>query len=319
MGGGYLLIDQIKQNKRKTVLVVAIFLVLYVIIVGAFGYYLTEDIVSGLVLGLVVGLVYASISVMRAKKRVIKLSKGTEIVEKSQSPQIWNIVEEVSLSSGVAMPKIYIIDSYVPNAFAAGMSQEDAIIGVTQGLIDQLDREEMEGVIAHEFAHIQNNDMVLQTIVVSLVASIAFMSSMRFVRQSSKSDSNNNSGVLLLIAVIIMIVGRLVSHLTQLALSRNREYLADATAVEITRNPDGLIGALQKIEGYTVQLNDERSSYTGDEDSYLLDGRLSSMYILDPGMDTNQLRAISKKEKDSLFSTHPATSNRIQKLQESLS
>lgn len=314
-GGGYLLIEQIEKNKRKTVLVVAIFLVLYVIIVGAFGYYLTEDIVSGLVIGLVVGLVYASISVMRAKKRVIKLSKGTEIVEKSQSPQIWNIVEEVSLSSGIPMPKIYIIDSYVPNAFAAGMKQEDAIIGVTQGLIDRLDREEMEGVIAHEFAHIQNNDMVLQTVVVSLVASIAFMSSMRFVRRSSKSDSNNNSGVLLLIAIIIMIVGRFVSQLAQLALSRNREYLADATAVDITRNPEGLKRALAKINqavDTSTEFEEGALGFAPDGREYTqeLDDRLGTLFFANP------LKAWSSDSKDSVLSTHPNTFNRIAKLDE---
>lgn len=309
-----MLIEQIEKNKRKTVLVVAIFLVLYVIIVGAFGYYLTEDIVSGLFIGLVVGLVYASISVMRAKKRVIKLSKGTEIVEKSQSPQIWNIVEEVSLSSGIPMPKIYIIDSYVPNAFAAGMKQEDAIIGVTQGLIDRLDREEMEGVIAHEFAHIQNNDMVLQTIVVSLVASIAFMSSMRFVRRSNNSDSNNSGGLLML-AVIIMIVGRYVSKLAQLALSRNREYLADATAVDITRNPEGLKRALAKInqavDSYT-EYADGALGFAPDGREYTqeLDDRLGTLFFANP------LKAWSSDSKDSVLSTHPNTYNRIAKLDE---
>ena len=308
-----MLIDQIKQNKRKTVLVVALFLVLYVIIVGAFGYYLTEDIVSGLVIGLVVGVVYASISVMRAKQTVIKISNGREVEQKSDSPQIWNIVEEVSLASGVAMPKIYIIDSYVPNAFAAGMSQEDAIIGVTQGLIDQLNREEMEGVIAHEFAHIQNNDMVLQTIVVSLVASITFMSSMRFVRRSNNSDSNNNSGGLLMIVVIIMIVGRYVSKLAQLALSRNREYLADATAVDITRNPEGLKSALAKIND-SVGKAQEFDSGTlgiapdGREYTQELDERMGTLLFANP------LKMWESGTRDSALSTHPNTYNRIEKL-----
>lgn len=315
MGGGYLLIDQIKKNKRKTVLVVALFLVLYVIIVGAFGYYLTEDIVTGLVIGLVVGLVYASISVMQAKKRVINLSQGREIVKKSQSPQIWNIVEEVSLASGVPMPKIYIIDSYVPNAFAAGMSQEDAIIGVTQGLIDRLDREEMEGVIAHEFAHIQNNDMVLQTIVVSLVASIAFMSSIRINRRSSNKSESDNSGLLLLIAIVIMIVGRLVSNLAQLALSRNREYLADATAVDITRNPEGLKRALAKInqavDTYT-EFGEGALGFAPDGREYTqeLDDRLGTLFFANP------LKTWSSDSKDSILSTHPNTYNRIAKLEE---
>lgn len=270
---------------------------------------------TGLVIGLVVGLVYASISVMQAKKRVINLSNGREIVKKSQSPQIWNIVEEVSLASGVPMPKIYIIDSYVPNAFAAGMSQEDAIIGVTQGLIDRLDREEMEGVIAHEFAHIQNNDMVLQTIVVSLVASIAFISSIRINRRSSNKSKSDNSGLLLLIAIVIMIVGRLVSNLAQLALSRNREYLADATAVDITRNPEGLKRALAKInqavDTYT-EFGEGALGFAPDGREYTqeLDDRLGTLFFANP------LKAWSSDSKDSILSTHPNTFNRIAKLEE---
>lgn len=270
---------------------------------------------SGLVIGLVVGLVYASISVIQAKKRVIKISQGREIVKKSQSPQIWNIVEEVSISSGIPMPKIYIIDSYVPNAFAAGMRQEDAIIGVTQGLIDRLDREEMEGVIAHEFAHIQNNDMMLQTVVVSLVASIAFMTSIRIYRRSSNKSESDNRGLYLLLAILIMIVGRVVSQLTQLALSRNREYLADATAVDITRNPEGLKRALVKInqsvdtyaefaEGALGFAPDGRG-YTQD-----LDYRLGTLFFANP------LKPWSSDSKDSILSTHPNTYNRIAKLEE---
>lgn len=309
--------EQIEKNKRKTILIVLLFFVIYMLVAASLGYLWSEDILTGLVLGSVVGVVYAVFTIKSSNKRIIKMSSG-ETMEKSDNPQLFNVVEEVCIQAGVPMPTIILVDSPSPNAFASGLSPDKALVGVTTGLLDILTREELEGVIAHEIAHIQNYDIRLNTIVVAMVASIMFMgrSAMRSRRRISTDKDN---GSLMIVSLIAILVGMGVSKLVQLTLSRNREYLADATAVEITRNPDGLIGALQKIEGYTVQLNDERSSYTGDEDSYLLDGRLSSMYILDPGMDTNQLRAISKKEKDSLFSTHPATSNRIQKLQESLS
>lgn len=298
--------QQIAQNKRKTIIVLMLYSILFALIGMGIGYSIFRNPITGLLIALIGGGLYAYITITLSTNIVMRLNHATEITNKDQYPMLYNIVEEMSIIAKVPMPKIFIIEDNSPNAFATGMKPEKAAVAVTRGLLDTLNREELEGVIAHEFGHIKNYDVRLQTIVVALGAVIALLVqfsrySMRFgsySRRRSQNDNDNNSNIsdiiLMLLSFLAIIFGPIMATIIQLALSRNREYLADATAVEFTRNPHGLISALQKI-------SNAPSMKQADPQS-------AALYI------SNPLK--NKDEKDSLFSTHPSTSNRIKKLQE---
>lgn len=311
--------QQIYRNRVKTVFIVIIFLLIYTVVVGAFGYFITEEIEKGIVLGILVGGIYALYTLARSKSNVLKMSSGREIKHKSRAPQLWNIVEEMSLASGIPMPRIYIVDSFVPNAFVAGLSRKRVAVGVTQGLLDILNREEIEAVIAHEFAHIQNNDMVLSTIIASFVASVTFISMLRYDRiiklkaLKNGGSKDKGNGYLMLGVFIIIMIGAIFTKMSQLSLSRNREYLADATAIDITRNPEGLRRALLKInkqvhkkQGYGSHVYGY--SVKGRPYTQGVDERMAGLYFVNP------LTAWDEDERDSVWQTHPNTYNRVKRI-----
>ena len=205
------------------------------------------------------------------------------------------------IASGVPVkPRLYVVDSAQPNAFATGRNPENAIICVTTGLIEKLEYYELEGVVAHELAHIKNYDIRLSAVISVMVGFVIMLSDMftriSFRRSRRDNDSSNGAqAIILIIGLIFLIISPIISQLIQLAVSRRREFLADATAISFTRNPDGLISALRKITGDEEELETASNS-------------TAYMYIVTPFKN-------KRKEKSSLFSTHPSTTERIEALE----
>ena len=294
--------EQIAANKRKTWLVVGFYLILFLLVGIGLGYTVMDNAVAGMVIALVAGGLYTMMMISQSTDVVMRLNHATEVTEYEQAPQLWHIVEDMAMIAKVPRPRIFVIDDDSPNAFATGSSPEKAAVAVTTGLLQRLNREELEGVLAHEFAHIRNYDVRLQTIAIALGAVIAILvqfgsRTMFFGRSSrrSKDEDNGIAAIMMVISILAMILGPFMSTILQLAISRNREYLADATAVEFTRNPQGLISALEKI-----------SQAPAMEEA---DPQSAALYIANPFKKGNE-------EKDSWFATHPATSNRIKRLRE---
>ena len=228
-------------------------------------------------------------------KIILTLNNARPATEE-ENKQLVNILDGLMVTSGLeAKPKLYIIDDNQLNAFATGRNPKHAVICVTSALLNKLSYYELEGVVAHELSHIKNYDILLSSVVTVMVGFVVILSdffSRVFVRRRSDDDNKGNP-ILMIIGLICLILAPLFGKLMQLAISRKREYLADATAVEFTRNPDGLISALEKISGDTNELH---SANTATE----------SMYISNPFKD--------KKSISNLFSTHPPIEDRIEAL-----
>ncbi len=299
-----MLYQQISANKRKTVVVVAVYLVLFLVIGASLGEYSLNNAQAGIIIALVTGGLYTGLMLSNGTNVVMRLNHATEITTQQQFPMLWNIVEDMSMVAQVPMPRIFVIEDASPNAFATGSSPEKAAVAVTTGLLEWLNREELEGVIAHEFGHIRNYDVRLQTIAIAMGAVIAFLVQMStrmmwFGGGRNRRSNDNNDGnileiVLMILAVFAIILGPMMSTMMQLALSRNREYLADATAVEFTRNPQGLISALEKISNAPKMKQADPQS--------------AALYIANPFKKDDS-------ERDSFFATHPSTANRIKRLE----
>lgn len=294
-----MLYQQIARNKRKTVVVMAAFVIILTLVGAGFGYLFSNTPWTGIFIALIGSLIYLLLVMRDPANMVMNLNHAQEIHEQD-NPQLWHIVEDMTMVGRVPMPRVFIINDPSPNAFATGRDPDHSAVAVTQGLLDMMDREELEGVLGHEISHIRNYDIRLSTIAVVLVGVISFLSGMasRFIWFGGGSrdddDDNNNAFVMIfkIVAIVfVLILGPLSASLAQMALSRNREFLADASSVELTRNPQGLISALNKIEGSQPMKQADRSS--------------SGMYIENPF-----------KHSGSLFDTHPPTSERIKRLEQ---
>lgn len=294
--------QQIASNKRKTVLVVAMYLVFFVLAGAAIGYLFMENALTGVVLASLIGLVYTLVMVANATAVVMRMNGAREIKRKDDFPMYYNIVSDLAMVSRLPMPRMFVVEDPSPNAFATGMSPKTAAVAVTTGLLEQLNREELEGVLAHEFSHIKNYDTRLQTVAVALGAVLGFLSQIAlrtsyYGGRSRRSDDREDASgiVFFILSILLLILTPLVTTIIQMAISRNREYLADATSVQFTRNPHGLISALEKI--------------TASEPMSHVPAGSEGMYIIFPGAKGR------RSERDPLFSTHPATVNRIKRLE----
>ncbi len=292
-----MLYQQIARNKRKTVVVMAAFVIILTLVGAGFGYLFSNTPWTGILIALIGSLTYLFLVMRDPANMVMSLNHAQEIHEQD-NPQLWHIVEDMAMVGRVPMPRVFIINDPSPNAFATGRDPDHSAVAVTQGLLDMMDREELEGVLGHEISHIRNYDIRLSTIAVVLVGVISFLSGLasRFIwfGGSDDDDDNNNAFEMIfkVVAIVfVLILGPLSASLAQMALSRNREFLADASSVELTRNPQGLISALEKIEGSQPMKQADRSS--------------SGMYIENPF-----------KHSGSLFDTHPPTAERIKRLQQ---
>lgn len=295
-----MLYKQIESNKRKTVMLVSLFTVLVLGIGWGIGYLVNQDSVTGLIITLVILAIYIPLTYMTASSQVLAMA-GAKEAKREEYPQLYGIVEELSIAARVPMPKVYIIHDPSPNAFATGIKPEKGAVAFTTGLLETLNREELAGVVAHELAHIRNYDIRLMTICVALVGVIAlianFGSRMLFYGGGRNRRNQKSHPVLMIIAVLFVILAPMVSQFVKLAVSRNREYLADATAVEFTRNPTGLINALRKISA------DPRDVKNAQEAT-------AAMYISRP------LGKKQNKRSSHLWSTHPPIESRIERLQQ---
>ena len=236
------------KNKRSTYILMTVFLIFVI----ALGYVFATVMESSFILwfAVIFSIVMSVGSYWYSDKIVLAMSKA-KLVEFEDNKELYRLVENLCITAGLPLPKIYIIDDAAPNAFATGRDPEHAVVAVTRGLLQKLNRTELEGVIAHELAHIGNRDMLLATMVVVLVGFVALLADwFRYwiwFGAGGRDRDRGGSGYLMIIAIVLSILAPLFAMLMQLAISRKREFLADATGALLTRYPEGLASALEKI------------------------------------------------------------------------
>jgi heat shock protein HtpX len=291
--------DRIGVNRRNSLLLILAFFVFVLVLGYVIGYAWLGDprrALFGLVLALVVGTIAGLVAYFAGDSMVLAASRAKE-VQHGDAPQLFNVVEEMTIAGGLPMPKVYIIQDTAPNAFATGRDPEHASVAVTSGLLEKLDRDELQGVMAHEMAHVGNYDIRYAMLVGILVGTTVLISDF-FLRGLWFGGGRSREGggyvqiIMMVVAILLAILAPLFARLLQLSISRQREYLADATAVRLTRNPDGLADALQKI--------------SGDREVLEVANRATAhLYIVNP------VKNFEKRAKG-LFSTHPPIGERIE-------
>jgi heat shock protein HtpX len=298
--------QQIRQNKVRSILLVLVIAAILGVLGYFVGYFFTGD-AAGAVLFVPLALVLAGILSAGAYfggDSIVLGASGAHQVSEQEQPQLVNVIRELSLAANVPEPRVYIIDDSAPNAFATGRDPQHASVAVTTGLLQKLDREELQGVIGHELAHVANYDIRFSLLVGVLVGSIALLADMlaRFWfwggaarrRGSSGSGGGGGAAILMVIGLIVAILAPIFASLVQMAVNRQREYLADATSVELTRNPYGLERALAKL--------------AADQDPLEVANRATQhLYVVNP------IKKLDKSARG-LFSTHPAIVDRINRL-----
>lgn len=288
--------SSISSNKWKTWLIMVLFVVFITTVVyvmgkatgGGMNYAAFALIASGV---MSIGSYYYS-------DKMVLATTGARSVEKKDNPALYNIVENLTIGAGLPLPKIYILDEPSPNAFATGRDPKHAAIAVTTGLLEKLNKTELEGVIAHELSHVKNLDTRLMAVTAILVGSVAiiadiFMRNLWWSGRSNDRDSRNGQGAMLLLGIIFALLSPLVATLIQLAVSRKREFLADASGVLLTRYPEGLASALEKIAA------DNRPVRTATNAT-------AHLFIESPFKNKEASQWLN-----SLFNTHPPVGERI--------
>ena len=240
---------QIDSNRHKSALLIALFIGILSVAGYAYGY-VTDTGYGGLVIALIISIGMTSVSWFAGDKIVLATSGAVQITDRNQNPSLWNLVENLCITAGLPIPKIYVIDDPSPNAFATGRDPQHASIAVTTGLVQMMENEELEGVIAHELSHVKNLDCRYMLLVAVLVGSLSLLGHF-FVRGGlfgrRGRDQKDDSGLLLIIGIVFLIIAPVVGEMIKLAISRKREYLADASGALLTRYPEGLARALEKI------------------------------------------------------------------------
>ncbi len=291
--------ETIKKNKRESLFIVSIFIVVITLII----YYICMSLDMGpisIVIALVFSILSAWSSYYFSDQIVLRLNNARPAT-REENLQLVNILDSLVVASGLnSTPALYVMDDPQPNAFATGRDPAHSAICVTTGLLDKLDYYELEGVIGHELGHIKNYDIRLSAIVTVMVGFVVMLSdmfsrSMFFGGRRRSRDDGNGNAILMLIGLIFLILSPIFGKLMQLAISRKREFMADATSVQFTRNPDGLISALEKISADPNELQNANTS-------------TAHMFI------SNPFKEDSKKKFANLFSTHPSTEDRIEAL-----
>ena len=292
-----------KRNKLESGVIIGIFILVITLIV----YYICNALNLGS-LSIVIALIFSIASAWGSyyySDKIVLASCRARPATKEEDQKLVNILDALMVTSGLpCKPRLYVVEDAQPNAFATGRNPQNAVICVTTGLLEKLDYYELEGVIAHEMSHIKNYDIRLNCIVSVMVGFIVMLSDTvsRLLFWSSfdndRDNDNKANGFLMIIGLVCLILSPIFGSLMQLALSRKREFLADSTAVEFTRNPDGLISALQKLENDPNQLETANSA-------------TANMYIVNPFKKNT---AEGKRKSSSLWSTHPSTEDRIDAL-----
>lgn len=295
--------DQISHNKRNSILLVTLFIVIIFVLGYVFGYIFATTTI-GIVIAFFISFFMILIGYFLGDKLILSMS-GAKQVTKKDDPYLVNTVEALSIGAGIPTPKVYVINENSMNAFATGRDPKHSVIAVTLGLRKNLNREELEGVLAHEMSHIKNYDIRMMMLVAILVGVIALLSdfmlrSFWWGPRSHKHNSRGSGGILLivvLVGVILAILAPIIAQLIKFAVSRQREYLADSSGALLTKNPRGLANALKKIKNDKDKLVDTANKAT------------AHLYIENP------LRNLGGKVNH-LFSTHPPIDLRIKRLEE---
>jgi heat shock protein HtpX len=307
--------DLINKNKRESWILIFSFLV----VISALGWVFAQVYQNSAILYLAVifSIGSALISYYFADSITLAVSKAQE-VDRATNQQLYNIVENLCITAGIPTPKIYIIQDSAPNAFATGRDPKHAVICFTTGILQKLDKTELEGVTAHELSHIGNYDIRLMTLVVVLVGMIALMSNwfLRFSffggrRRSNNNDSGNLGMILFAVGILLAILSPLIATIIKLAVSRQREYLADASGALLTRYPEGLAVALEKISSDQTPLVEANNA-------------TAHLYIVSPFHQDREQATSSNPENPhgarswlaGLFNTHPPIADRVKRLRE---
>ena len=283
--------SSISQNKRNTVIIFSLFIAI-ISGIGLYFSYIYDDLTI-FIFTLIFAIFYALFQYKISTAITLKMN-GAEPISKKDAPEFYSIVESLSITAGLPMPKLYIINDSSMNAFAAGTNPENSVICVTTGLLENMDKVEIEGVMAHEISHIKNYDIRVSMAAVALTAVIGMLSDivLRFIFLNDDDDDSKNP-ITLILGLFFVLISPLLATITRLAISRQREFLADATAVSLTRYPDGLISALEKLKN-NKPLKRQNST-------------TASLFISNP---------MKQGFFQRLFSTHPPLDDRINRLKE---
>ena len=298
MGKRILVEDQIRKNKRLTVLICTFMALLFCGVIFAFGYIFFNNFFIALVFGIPIALVYILVTYSFSVQTVLSAAKARPVNPRVREEKILMYkVEEVAIAAGLPTPKVYVQDSDNINAFATGKKPEKSIICVTTGALRKLKPDELEGVIGHELSHIKNHDILIATVTIAVVGTIALISEILFYSLfwggAGRGRRNEGNAILLVIAILFVILAPIFSRLTYLMISRRREYLADSNGAHLTRNPEGLAKALEKIKSDHPQGKPKGSK------------TVAPLYIANP---------FKRSLRDSMWSTHPPIDERIRRL-----
>jgi heat shock protein HtpX len=298
------LYEQIAANKRKTFLLIFGFVILLALVGLAFNYLLSGGVV-GIVIVAVIVIVSSTVSYFNSDKAALAISRAKP-ADPHQYARLYNLIEGLCIASGLPKPRLYIIEDEAPNAFATGRNPKHAAIAVTTGLLEKMNRVELEAVLAHELSHIRNYDILVMTLTVTMVGIIALLSDffLRFMFFGGGRDDDNNGNnplaiVFMIVGFILLIFAPIIAYVMQSAVSRRREFLADASGVQLTRYPPGLISALEKLKGDTTVIHSASKA-------------TAHLWIEEPlEKETRK----GQNRLNHLFDTHPPLDERIRALQ----
>lgn len=283
----------IEKNKRNTIFIMMIFIIIIGVLSWILSYFYFGNDLNSVLLIILVAFIFAFIQYYSASKIALAVTGAREI-QKKDNTRLYRIVENLSITLGLPNPKIYIIEDSAPNAFATGRDPQHASVAVTTGLLEIMNDQELEAVMAHEMGHVQNYDIRLSMIVFGLVSIIGLISDLFFrISWSFNDDNDNRNPIFFVIGLVAVILAPIVATMVQLAMSRQREYLADASGCMTTRHPEGLIDALKKLKDYGKPMRRQSSS-------------TAHMFFTNP---------LSSKSFSRLFSTHPPLEDRIKRLE----
>lgn len=283
---------QIAANKRNTVFIMIFFVMLITLIGWAVAYFMGDWWVALWVF--IVALIYAVVQYFAAASLAVAMTGAREI-KKKDNPRLYNAVENISIATGLPMPRVYIIDDPAPNAFATGRDPKHAIVAATTGLLDIMDNKELSAVMAHEMSHVKNYDVRVSMITFGLVCIVGYIADLgiRMMIYTNRGNDEDNSPIGLIVVLLVSLIAPLAASLAQMAVSREREYLADASAAHITRYPEGMISALKKLDTHARPMKHQNPA-------------TEALFINNP---------LRKGAVNNLFSTHPPIEKRIERLE----
>lgn len=283
---------QIAANKRNTVLIMLGFILLITAIGWLVAYLVDDYYVVGWVL--IIATIYAVIQYFLASSLAVAMT-GAKEIQKKDNPRLYNTVENLTIAAGLPMPKVYIIEDPAPNAFATGRDPKHAIVAATTGLLDIMDNKELTAVMAHELSHVKNYDIRVSMITFGLVCIVGYISDLgiRMMFYANHGDDDDNSPIGLIALLVVSILAPITASIAQMAVSREREYLADVSAVKLTRYPEGMISALKKLATHSRPMKHQNSA-------------TEALFINNP---------LKKGFINNLFSTHPPLEKRIERLE----